>query len=108
MQKPMTNPMGQATHEHETVAGVAHGKAPSPLLVYAILAVFTLIEVGITVIAGVPRTLAVPLLLAISFVKASLVALYYMHLRYEKAIYGLVFVIPAAFAIFLITVLLSG
>jgi caa(3)-type oxidase subunit IV len=86
----------------------AHGKATNPLLVYAILVLFTVIEVSITLLAGIPRTTAVPLLLSISFVKASLVALYYMHLRYEKAIYGLVFVAPAAFAIFLITVLLSG
>jgi hypothetical protein len=30
-----------------------------------------------------------------------------MHLRYEKPIYGLIFVAPAAFAVFLIVVLLS-
>lgn len=101
--------MEQPVTTHDTDVGAQpHGKATSPVLVYAILALFTVIEVSITLLAGIPRTTAVPLLLSISFVKAALVALYYMHLRYEKAIYGLVFVAPAAFAIFLITVLLSG
>ncbi len=85
-----------------------HGRAVSPVLVYAILVAFTAIEVSVTLLSGMPRTTAVPMLLAISFVKASLVALYYMHLRYEKAIFGLVFVMPAAFAIFLVAVLLGG
>ncbi|MCL4504656.1 MAG: cytochrome C oxidase subunit IV family protein [Chloroflexi bacterium] len=95
----------------DTHAGnaIAHTHArTNPVLVYAILAIFTLLEVTITVTGGLPRQTLIPLLLAISFVKASLVALYYMHLRYEKAIYGIVFIIPAAFAVFLITVLLSG
>ena len=101
--------MEQPVTTHDTDVGAQpHGKATSPVLVYVILALFTVIEVSITLLAGIPRTTAVPLLLSISFVKAALVALYYMHLRYEKAIYGLVFVAPAAFAIFLITVLLSG
>ena len=86
-------------HEHTT--------STSPVLVYAVLAVSTFIEIGITLLSGIPRSIAVPALLALSFVKASLVALYYMHLRYEKAIYGLVFIAPAAFALFLISVLLS-
>jgi cytochrome c oxidase subunit IV len=95
---------------HSTVAesaGHEHAKTANPIIVYAILAVCTVIEVGLTVFSGLPRATLVPVLLSISFVKASLVALYYMHLRYEKAIYGIVFVIPASFAIFLITVLLS-
>ena len=86
----------------------AHGKTTNPIIVFAILAVFTLIEVGITVLAGLPRATTVPLLLSISFVKASLVAMYFMHLRYEKLIYSLVFIAPAAFAVLLIAVLLLG
>jgi caa(3)-type oxidase subunit IV len=94
---------------HDTDVGAQpHGKATSPVLVYAILVVATVTEVGITLLTGIPRNVAVPMLLALSFVKASLVALYYMHLRYEKWIYSAVFVVPAAFAIFLIAVLLSG
>src|SRR6266542_2775691 len=101
----------QPVTTHDTDVGAhphPHRKGTSPVVVWLILAAFTVIEVGITVVGGIPRSTAVPMLLSISFVKASLVALYFMHLRYEKIIYGLVFVLPAAFAIFLLTVLLSG
>jgi caa(3)-type oxidase subunit IV len=101
--------MEQPITAHDTDVGAQpHGKATSPVLVWFILAGFTIIEVAITLLAGIPRTTAVPILLSISFVKASLVALYYMHLRYEKWIYGFIFIAPAAFAIFLLTVLLTG
>ena len=76
----------------------------NPKIVFLILFIATIVEVGAT-LAGVPRNLLVPALLAISFVKAGLVALYFMHLRYEKLIYGLIFVTPAAFAILLMTIL---
>lgn len=85
----------------------AHARVTSPVLVFAVLVVSTIIEIGVTLLPGMPRSIAVPMLLALSFVKASLVALYFMHLRYEKVIYGMVFVAPAAFAVFLIAVLLS-
>ena len=101
--------MEQPIHTNASVdASHRHGKTTNPVIVFLILAVFTLIEVGISVVGGLPRTTTVPLLLSISFVKASLVALYFMHLRYEKALYGMVFIAPAAFAVLLITVLLQG
>ncbi|MBX7213648.1 MAG: cytochrome C oxidase subunit IV family protein [Thermoflexales bacterium] len=76
----------------------------SPVAVYVILFIATIVEVGATLL-GVPRNLLVPALLAISFVKAALVALYFMHLRYEKIVYGLIFITPALFAILLMVVL---
>jgi cytochrome c oxidase subunit IV len=97
--------MEQATTINEHVQ--AHAKATSPVLVYVILAIATVIEVLVTLFSGIPRQTLVPMLLAISFVKASLVALYYMHLRYEKIIYGGIFIAPVAFAIFLLLVLLT-
>jgi cytochrome c oxidase subunit IV len=101
--------MENTTHITNATSDASHGhvKTTNPVLVYAVLVISTLIEIGITILPGFPRSIAVPMLLALSFVKASLVALYFMHLRYEKVIYGLVFVAPAAFAVFLISVLLS-
>ncbi len=43
-----------------------------------------------------------------ALVKASLVAMYYMHLRYEKILYTLIFVTPTLFAILLVSVLMLG
>ena len=103
----------ETTTEHAAATpaqAIPHARAhryTNPIAVYAVLALSTLIEVGITVLPGIPHAQIVPVLLALSFVKAGLVALYYMHLRYEKLIYGLIFVTPAAFAIFLLAVLLS-
>ena len=76
----------------------------SPKVVFLILFIATIVEVGAT-LAGVPRKLLVPALLSISFVKAALVALYFMHLRYEKRIYGVIFITPAACAILLMVIL---
>jgi caa(3)-type oxidase subunit IV len=55
-----------------------------------------------------PKQTIVPVLLAIAIVKAGLVAAYYMHLRYEKLFYTLIFVTPTLFALFLIAVLSIG
>ena len=98
--KPAAPAEGAAAHP------TAH-RYTSPVIVFVVLTITTVIEVALTIIPGIPHEAIVPVLLALSFVKASLVALYYMHLRYEKLIYGLIFVAPAAFALFLVVVLLS-
>ena len=82
-----------------------HVKHTSPWLVFAVLAILTVIEVTISFIPGWVKN---PLLLALSLVKASLVVLYYMHLRYEKPIYFLIFVSPTIMAVLLATILLNG
>ena len=97
----------ETTTEHAVAAPAKAHRYTNPLAVYVVLALSTLIEVGITVLPGLPHAQTVPVLLALSFVKAGLVALYFMHLRYEKLIYGLIFVTPAVFAIFLLAVLLA-
>ncbi len=84
----------------------AHKKHTNPVLVFGILTILTVIEIGITLI-GLSRDVLVPLLIALSISKASLVAAYYMHLRYEKWIYTAVFIAPALFALFLVLVLAS-
>ncbi|MCX6020070.1 MAG: cytochrome C oxidase subunit IV family protein [Chloroflexi bacterium] len=92
---------------HTSTEHAAHARHTSPVLVFVILTLFTLIEVGITLL-GLPKASIVPVLLAIALVKASLVAMYYMHLRYEKIIFTLIFVLPTLFAVFLVTVLMIG
>ena len=83
----------------------AHTPHTSPWVVFAVLAIMTGVEVAVSFIPGWVKN---PLLLALSLVKAGLVALYYMHLRYEKPIYGVVFVTPAIMAVLLATILLSA
>jgi caa(3)-type oxidase subunit IV len=85
-----------AAHEH---------KHTSPWVVFGVLAVLTAIEIVMSI--SIPGTAKNAPLLAISLVKAGLVALYYMHLRYEKPIYGFIFVAPAIFGVLLALILLN-
>jgi cytochrome c oxidase subunit 4 len=92
--------MEQTSHAPEV-----HKKHTSPWVVFAVLAALTLIEVAISFIPGWIKN---PLLLAISLSKAALVALYYMHLRYDKPIYGIIFIAPAIFGLLLAVILLGS
>ena len=98
-----STPATPATHS----AQVEHKKHTSPVLVFAILTLFTVFEILVTLF-NVPKNVIVPILVAVALVKASLVAMYYMHLRYEKVIYAIIFVTPTLFAALLITVLMIG
>jgi cytochrome c oxidase subunit IV len=71
----------------QTQGGEAHGEAgakPQPryLMVWGVLAVLMLAKVGIAFL-GLPKTLAVIVLITLACWKALLVALYYMHLKFE-------------------------
>ena len=57
---------------------------PSYYLIWLILAVLTVVEVGIAYISGLPRTVLILILVGLAIWKATLVALYYMHLRFER------------------------
>lgn len=68
-----------------------HQHHPPYLLVFASLAVLTLIEVAVTYVPQIPQA---PVLLSLSFFKALLVILFYMHLRYDSKWFALIFFIP--------------
>jgi len=89
-------------HEHSS----PHRSHTNPILVFGILTIATIFEVVVTLF-NLPKEVIVPLLVAIAFVKAGLVAAYYMHLRYEHWIYTVIFITPALFASFLIFTLVA-
>lgn len=60
--------------------GTAH---PNYMGVFWSLVVLTSAEVGVT-FASVPKHLSITALLVLAFAKAALVALYFMHLKYER------------------------
>lgn len=80
-----------------------HGHHPPYLLVFASLAVLTLIEVAVTYVPWLPQAAT---LLSLSFLKALLVILFYMHLRYDSKWYGLIFFVPFALVIPMLIVLM--
>lgn len=82
-----------------------HRGHPNYLLVFLSLAVLTAVEVGITYVPQIPQA---PTLLALSFLKAALVLLYFMHLRMDSKWYSFIFLIPFALVIPLLLVLRVG
>jgi cytochrome c oxidase subunit 4 len=85
---------------------LAHRRHTNPVLVFGILTIATILEVVVTLF-HLPKNILVLILMAIAFVKAGLVAAYYMHLRYEHWIYTAIFITPALFAVFLIFILVA-
>ncbi len=91
-------------HGAETIA---HVVSPSVLLtVFAVLMALTLATVAATWVNLGPWNLWIAL--GIATVKASLVALYFMHLRYDNPFYALIFVTALVFlALFLVLTLMD-
>lgn len=69
------------------------------LMVFALLAILTLVEVGVSYLAG---GLKVSLLIAMSAVKALLVILFFMHLKYDSRWFAFIFFAPLALVVPLI------
>jgi caa(3)-type oxidase subunit IV len=53
------------------------------LVAFGVLVALTLVELGVASTGGIPRTAAVVALVSLAIAKAALIALFYMHLRYE-------------------------
>jgi cytochrome c oxidase subunit IV len=87
----------QAAHEHPQ---------PNYVGVWAGLFVLTMIEVGVAFV-GLSKTLTILALVLLALWKALLVALYYMHLRYEPARLRLLVLSPLPLAVILVIAVLS-
>lgn len=80
-------------------SGAAHGHdehvhvMPLPMYfgVFAALLVLTVVTVGVSLL-GLPPLLSVIAAVGVATVKAALVVLYFMHLRYENLFYSFIFV----------------
>jgi caa(3)-type oxidase subunit IV len=83
--------------------GREHSHRMTYVGVFVALAIITIVEVAVTY-ANLPFS-ATPLLVAFSTAKVLLVALYFMHLRYDSRWYAAIFVFGAPFAALIVTVL---
>jgi cytochrome c oxidase subunit IV len=78
-------------------------KRPNYLFIFIALAVFTLIE---TLVSYVQQAaIKVPTLVVLSIVKALLVLLYFMHLKFDSKIFSYLFIAGCVLAIPLILVI---
>ena len=91
------NPPAVAPAEH---------KAPNYYLIWFILLVLTLAEVGVAFISALPKTALVIVLVLMAIWKAMLVALYYMHLKFEPRKLWILVTAPLPLAVILVVVVL--
>ena len=68
-------------------------ETPNYMLIFYWLFGLTVAEVGL-VYTGIPKALLVALLVALAVAKAALVAMYFMHLKFEKRTLGLIALTP--------------
>ena len=84
---------------------MAEHKHPNYMKIFWILAVLTVIEIGV-VFMPIAKLAIGALLCALAVVKAAYVAMYFMHLKLETRTLGLIAVTPLAIATLLVFVLL--
>ena len=86
----------------------AHNEAhaePNYLAVFGWLFVLTVVEVGV-IFLPIPQLLIAASLVILAAVKASLVAIYFMHLKFERLVIWWIAVIPVILCVFLIFMLI--
>jgi cytochrome c oxidase subunit 4 len=88
--------MATATVEH---------KHPNYMAIFWYLAILTVIEIGVIYLPVGKLTIGV-LLCGLALGKAALVAMYFMHLRFETRTLGMIAIIPLLIATLLIFLLL--
>ncbi len=83
---------------------VAH-KGPNYMAIFWWLAALTVLEIAV-IFPGFPKMIVGTLLVALAVSKASLVAMYFMHLRFETRTLGYIALTPLAIGTLLLLVLL--
>ena len=78
-------------------------KRPNYLIVYIILAVFTLIETLVSYVQQ--EVIKLPTLIILSVIKALLVLFYFMHLKFDSKVFSFLFLAGCVLAIPLILVI---
>lgn len=86
--------MSSTTHSH-----------PNYMRIFWILLVLTVVEVAIAYM-GLPKLLLISLLVVLAVWKAALVALHFMHLKFERKTLAMIALSPFVLCVFLILMLL--
>lgn len=79
----------------------AHRPHPNYLAIFGWLTMFTIVEIMLSFIPAslLPDPIRIGALVLIAVIKAALVVLYYMHLRYDSKWYALILIVGIAFAL---------
>ena len=87
-------------------AGSGEHKQPKYLLIWVVLAVLTAVEVAVAYVSGLPRTALILVLVGLAIWKATLVAMYYMHLKFERLRLIILATLPIPLAFILVLAVL--
>ena len=87
------------------MAATAEHKHPNYMAIFWYLAILTVVEIAVIYLPLAKFTIGV-LLCALALGKAMMVAMYFMHLRFETRTLGMIAVVPLLIATLLIFVLL--
>jgi len=82
-------------------------KHPNYILIWVYLAVLTAAELGLAFELPIARNLKLVLLLALAVWKALLVAMFFMHLKFERWNLRMLFIIPIPLAMIFILAAIS-
>lgn len=80
----------------------AEKKQPNYYSIWFLLFVLTIVEVTVAYLSGLPRTLLILVLVGLAIWKATLVAMYYMHLKFERLRLILLAAAPLPLAVILV------
>ena len=104
MSEPDVSAGGTGSEAQAAVADAGH-EQPRYMLIWGALAVLTAIEVGVAFI-GLSRSATILALLGLAVWKALLVAMYFMHLKYESTALKVIAAVPLIPAALLILIVL--
>ncbi len=96
----------QATNQAAGGSAAPH-KSPPYMLIWLVLFVLTLAEVGVAFLSHIPKNILILILLALAVWKAALVAMYYMHLKFEPRKLWLLAISPLPLAVILVVIVLA-
>jgi len=82
-------------------------KHPNYVLIWAYLAVLTAVEVGVAFVSHLPKMWLMLALIFLAVWKALLVALYFMHLKFEPKKLVILASVPLPLAVILVVAVIS-
>ncbi len=85
----------------------AEKKQPPYYLIWLVLFVLTVLEVLVAFMSTLPRNVLIVVLVGMAIWKAVLVAMYYMHLRWERARLIVLAAVPIPLAFILVLAVLT-
>lgn len=85
-------------------------QSPKYMLIFLYLVILTIAEVGVAFVSHLPKTWLIVILLGLAVWKAALVAMYYMHLKFEppRLVMMVLSALPMAVLLVLVLVTMEG